>query len=97
MTDEQVFFLEIGELARLLHTRKLSPVELTQGMLERIAKLDKRLGSYALVTPELALQQARDAEKLLMQHRILGPVPGGPIGLQCLRSTNSTGTRSSRH
>jgi amidase len=92
MTDEQVFFLEIGELARLLHTRKLSPVELTRSMLERIAKLDKRLGSYALVTPELALQQARDAEKLLMQHRILGPLHGVPIGLKDLCFTKGIAT-----
>ena len=84
MTDEPVFFLEIGELARLLHSRKLSPVELTQSMLERIAQLDKRLGAYALVTPELALEQARDAEKLLMQRRILGPLHGVPIGLKDL-------------
>ncbi len=92
MTDEQVFFLEIGELARLLHTRKLSPVELIRSMLERIAKLDKRLGSYALVTPELALQQARDAEKLLMQHRILGPLHGVPIGLKDLCFTKGIAT-----
>ena len=42
-------------------------------MLERIGQLDPRLGAYALVTPELALAQARDAEALLMQRRILGP------------------------
>ena len=92
MTDEQVFFLEIGELARLLHSRKLSPVELTQSMLERIAQLDKRLGAYALVTPELALEQARDAEKLLMQQRILGPLHGVPIGLKDLCFTKGIPT-----
>ena len=92
MSDEQIFFMEASELARLLHTRKLSPVELTQGMLDRIAQLDKRLGSYALVTPELALQQARDAEKLLMQHRILGPFHGVPIGLKDLCFTKGIPT-----
>ncbi|MEQ1806467.1 MAG: amidase [Burkholderiaceae bacterium] len=92
MTDEQLFFLEIGELARLLHTRKLSPVELTQSMLERIAQTDKHLGSYALVTPDLALEQARDAEKLLMQHRILGPLHGVPIAVKDLCFTKGIPT-----
>jgi amidase len=92
MADEQIFFMQASELARLLHTRKLSPVELTQRLLERIAQLDKRLGSFALVTPELAMQQARDAEKLLMQHRILGPLHGVPIALKDLCFTKGIAT-----
>ena len=92
MTDEQIFFLEISELTRLLHTRKLSPVELTHSMLERIAQLDPRLGSYALVTPDLALAQARNAEKLLMQHRILGPLHGVPIAVKDLCFTKGIAT-----
>ena len=92
MSDEQIFFMEASELARLLHTRKVSPVELTQRMLDRIAQLDPRLGSYALVTPELAMQQARDAEKLLMQHRILGPLHGVPIALKDLCFTKGIAT-----
>jgi amidase len=92
MADEQIFFMQACELARLLHTRKLSPVELTQRMLDRIAQLDPRLGSYALVTPELAMQQARDAEKLLMQRRVLGPLHGVPIGLKDLCFTKGVAT-----
>ena len=92
MTDEQVFFLEFSELTRLLHTRKLSPVELTRNMLERIAQLDRRLGAYALVTPELALAQARDAEAMLMQRRILGPLHGVPIAVKDLCFTQGVAT-----
>ena len=92
MTDEPIFFLEITELTRLLHTRKVSPVELTRSMLERIGQLDARLKSYALVTPELALAQARDAEKLLMQHRILGPLHGVPIAVKDLCFTKGIAT-----
>ena len=92
MTDEQIFFLEFSELTRLLHTRKLSPVELTRNMLERIGQLDRRLGAYALVTPELALAQARDAEALLMQRRILGPLHGVPIAVKDLCFTKGVAT-----
>ena len=92
MTDEQIFFLEFGELTRLLHTRKLSPVELTRNMLERITQLDRRLGAYVLVTPELALAQARDAEAMLMQRRILGPLHGVPIAVKDLCFTKGVAT-----
>lgn len=92
MMDEQIPFLEIGELTRLLHTRKLSPVELTHSMLERIGQLDGRLGAYALVTADLALAQARDAESLLMQRRILGPLHGVPIAVKDLCFTKGIAT-----
>ena len=92
MTDESLFFLEISELTRLLHTRKLSPVELTRSLLQRIERLDPQLRSYATVTPELALAQARDAERLLMRHRILGPLHGVPIAVKDLCFTKGIAT-----
>ena len=56
---DDLHYLEIDELARLIAARKVSPVELTEAMLRRIERLDPALKSYALVTPELALAQAR--------------------------------------
>lgn len=92
MTDDELHWLEMAEVARLLHTRKLSPVELTQAMLARIERLDGRLRSYAVVIPELALSQARDAEVLIMQRRILGPLHGVPIALKDLCFTKGIAT-----
>jgi amidase len=84
MTDDELAFLDATEVARLLHSRQLSPVDLTRSMLDRIARLDPRLGAYALVTADHALTQARDAEALLMQRRVLSPLHGVPIGLKDL-------------
>jgi amidase len=92
MSDDELAFLDIAEIAALLHSRKLSPVELTRTMLARIDRLDRRLHAYARVTPELALQQARDAESLLMQRRILSPLHGVPIGLKDLCYTKGIST-----
>ena len=92
MTDDDLAFLDIAEVAALLHARKLSPVELTTAMLNRIGRLDARLHSYARVTPDLALQQARDAEALLMQRRVLGPLHGVPIALKDLCFTKGVVT-----
>ena len=84
MSDDELHWLDMAQIARLLHTRKLSPVELTHSMLARIERLDGKLRSYVLVTPELALAQARDAEAMIMQRRILGPMHGVPIALKDL-------------
>jgi amidase len=92
MTEDELAFLDATSVARLLHARKLSPVELTRSMLARIERLEPRLGAYALVTAEVALAQARDAEQLLMQHRILGPLHGVPIGLKDLCFTQGIRT-----
>lgn len=92
MTEDELAFLDATGIASLLHTRKLSPVELTRSMLARIERLDPKLAAYALVTPELALAQARDAESLLMQRRILGPLHGVPVGLKDLCFTKGVRT-----
>ena len=54
-----VAFLTIAELNRLYDKRELSPVEVTQALLDRIAAHDAKLHSFLLVTEEVALEQAR--------------------------------------
>ena len=57
-------YLSLDEVARRLKARKLSSVEATQSMLDRVAKVDPKLKSYATLTPERALADAArlDAE-----------------------------------
>ncbi len=92
MTDTDFHYLELTEVAHLLQTRKLSPVELTEAMLRRIDTFDKRLHTYALVTPELALEQARKAEDEIVQFRYRGALHGVPIGLKDLCYTKDIPT-----
>src|SRR5215467_12606482 len=56
-----VCYLTIAEAARLIRARKLSPLELTQAHLDRIARFDRHLRSFITLTPEVALRQAREA------------------------------------
>ena len=56
--------------ARLLHNKSISPVELTQQMLRRIKTKDRKLKSYALVTPELAIKQAKKAEQEIVKGKV---------------------------
>jgi len=91
---DEIHYLEISELARLLASRKLSPVELTQDMLRRIERLDPALKSYALVTPELALEQARIAEQMIGRRQILSQLHGVPIAVKDLCFTRGIATAS---
>ena len=84
MTDDQLAFLDAYTLAGLLHSKKLSSVELTQMMLNRIERVDKRLLSYATVSHDIALKQARDADAMIMRRQILSPLHGVPVALKDL-------------
>ena len=59
-------FLTIAEAARLIATRKLSPVELTEACLSRIAALDHLLDSFVTLTAARARAEAKAAEAAIM-------------------------------
>lgn len=88
MSDADLAFASIEEIARLFRKRKLSPVELTKLMLDRIERVNPKLNAYITVTPELALAQAKKAEAELFAprgrkgHRDRGPLHGIPISLK---------------
>lgn len=84
--------LTIHEAANLLKQKEISPVELTQAHLERIQQLDQRLNSFITITPELALQQARQAEVEILQGIYKGALHGIPLGLKDLYETQGIRT-----
>ena len=69
MTDTDLAFASIEEVARLFRKRKLSPVELTKLILTRIEQLNPKLNAYITVTADLALAQAKKAEAELFAPR----------------------------
>ena len=75
------------EAASAIQSRKVSPVELTRSMLDRIAKLDPSLRSYATLTPELALTQAGAAEAEIAAGNYRGPLHGVPIAVKDICNT----------
>jgi aspartyl-tRNA(Asn)/glutamyl-tRNA(Gln) amidotransferase subunit A len=83
----QIEFLTIAELNRAYDQRKLSPVEVTRALLDRIAKHDGKLDSFIRVTGEVALAEAKAAEAELMAGRRRGPMHGIPYGLKDIVET----------
>ena len=88
MSANDLSFASISEISRLFRKRKLSPVELTKWLLERIEQQNPNLNAYLTVTPELALAQAKKAESELFSsrgrkpRRDRGPLHGIPISLK---------------
>ena len=64
MDATDLCFTSAVELAELIRRRALSPVEITRAVLERIDRLNTRLGAYVMVHAERALGEARAAEAL---------------------------------
>ncbi|CAD5106158.1 amidase [Zestomonas carbonaria] len=86
-TSSDLHYLEMYELSRLIRTGRLSPVEVTEAQLARIDQLDGRLHSYARITPELALEQARQAERELARGECRSPLHGIPLAVKDLFHT----------
>jgi aspartyl-tRNA(Asn)/glutamyl-tRNA(Gln) amidotransferase subunit A len=91
MTD--LHTLTIHEAAELLRQRKLSSVELTKAHLERIRAIDDKVKAFTLVTDDLALKQAEEADKRLASGENLSPLTGIPLAIKdviCTKGITTT-------
>jgi aspartyl-tRNA(Asn)/glutamyl-tRNA(Gln) amidotransferase subunit A len=84
----------ISELAPLLRTGEISPVEITRASLDRIQKLDPALNAFITVTAESALAEARADEAEIARGEWRGPLHGVPIALKDLIDTAGVRTTS---
>src|SRR5579863_9348325 len=80
-------FTSISELAPRLGRKEISPVEITQECLNRIAKLNPTLNAFITVMAESALKEAGVAEAEILQGKWRGPLHGVPIALKDLIDT----------
>ena len=68
--------LSIAEASALIARKALSPVELTRALLDRAELLDTKINAYILATPDLALLEARQAEREIMAGNHRGAMHG---------------------
>jgi aspartyl-tRNA(Asn)/glutamyl-tRNA(Gln) amidotransferase subunit A len=88
----ELFHLSVHEASELLHSRRLSSVELTRAVLDRIEAVEERVKAYVTLTPELALQQAAEADKRIAAGEG-GPLTGIPACIKdviCTRGIVTT-------
>jgi amidase len=90
--EEAWAYMSLREVALRIAAREISPVDLTQQMLRRIAALDPVLKSYATLMADEALRAAVDAEREIEAGRYRGFLHGVPIGIKDLCWTKGVRT-----
>jgi aspartyl-tRNA(Asn)/glutamyl-tRNA(Gln) amidotransferase subunit A len=84
MPTQDIYFMSVRALGEAIRERRISPVGLTEGYLERCRTLGKRLNAFVTLTPELALRQANDAEAEIKAGKYRGPLHGVPYAVKDL-------------
>ena len=82
----------IKGMSRLLQSREVSPVEITQATLDRIDRWNTHLNGYTTVTHDYALKRAREVEHEISRGKYRGPLHGIPYSLKDLIDTQGIRT-----
>lgn len=87
MATPELCGLSIARAAKLLATREISALELTEAYLARIEAVDPQINAYITVTAERAIDDAKRATEEMQAGRTLGKLHGIPVGLKDLYET----------
>lgn len=80
--DAPLWTLTVAEASGRIALGTVSPVELLEALLARVAEVDERLHSFIHLDAENALRAARAAEAELKAGRRRGPLHGLPFGVK---------------
>src|SRR5437870_2760271 len=94
MTASDLSFMPATELAGLIRTKKLSPVDLTCAVLDRIGRINPIVNAFCAVTADAAVAAAREAEQALMRGQARGALHGIPFSIKDLHYTKGVRTMS---
>ena len=91
-SDEDLAFLPVTRLSRLIESRRITSTDLTTLYLARLKRYDAQLHCVVTLTEELALRQARQADEEIAAGRYRGPLHGIPWGAKDLLAVRGTRT-----
>ena len=83
---EELAFYSLPELSVLIRERRITSEELTKMYLKRLKEYSDTLKCLITLTEDLALKQARQADREIRQGNYRGPLHGIPYGLKDLVS-----------
>ena len=80
--NNNLTFSNIKELSSLIKSKEISPVELIDGFIDKIERLNPLLSAFITVTHESARQAAREAEAAIINGDYKGSLHGIPVALK---------------
>lgn len=84
MNAEDLCYTPATELAGMIRNKEISPVEVTDAVLERIERLEPSINAFATLTADAAKDAAREAEAAVMRGDGLGALHGVPATIKDL-------------
>jgi aspartyl-tRNA(Asn)/glutamyl-tRNA(Gln) amidotransferase subunit A len=81
-SPDDLAYLSALDAAALIRAKKLSPVELTQALLDRIERVEPKVHAFITITRDEALAAAREAEREIASGKWRGPLHGIPFGVK---------------
>ena len=82
MNETDLCFTPATELADAIRAKKLSTVEITSAVLNRIASLEPKLNAFAYLAAEEAMDAAEAADSALAKGGPIGPLHGVPVTIK---------------
>jgi amidase len=92
MESDNLCYLSLQDLSGQLRTGKLSSVEVTRCILDRIQQMNPRLHAYLTVLDESALYRAAQVDEEIRSGHRRGPLHGVPIAVKDLCQTKGVRT-----
>ena len=84
--------LTIHEASKLIQSKTLKALELTEACIGRAKKLNQQLNSFITICEEEAINRAKKVDKLIANGQKMNPLAGIPIGIKDLFSTKDIRT-----
>ena len=91
-SEEDIAFAPVWKLSRWIEQRKITSERLTRLYLARLEKFNPKLRCVITLTTELAMQQAKNADREIAAGKYRGPLHGIPWGAKDLLDTNGIAT-----
>jgi aspartyl-tRNA(Asn)/glutamyl-tRNA(Gln) amidotransferase subunit A len=90
--NAELRFSSLCEVVAAIAERRLSSLEVTEALLQRIEETEPVVNAYVCVTAEHALTSARAADREVAAGASLGPLHGVPISVKDLYETEGIAT-----
>ncbi|MER8722120.1 amidase family protein [Mesorhizobium sp. M0999] len=93
MNSQNIGFIPAVEVAELIRTKKISPVEYIRALLARIAELEPKVNAFAYLAADRVINDAMKAEAALMSGVRIGRLHGVPVTIKDHSNTKDMPTQ----